>query len=435
MVDPDLLRAVHREVGDRLHREQQRRLHSGQGELLGATEQQYARKLIADVIREHAEKLMAIGQSPLDPETEQELAEGVHARMFGAGRLQGLLNDDSIEEISINGYDEVWVSRADADTDRPHELVDPVATSDEELIELVQGLAAYAGLNSRPWDAANPELDLTLADGSRLSAVMGVTPRPTVSIRRHRWDKAVLADLVGNGTMTDEAAEFLRAIIRARFNVMIAGGTKAGKTTLLRAMAAEVGPEERIITIENTLELGLHKFTDRHPNCVAMEARAANSEGQGEIKMDRLVRRTLRMAPDRVIVGEVLGPEVVQMLLAMGQGNDGSLSTIHARSAREVFERIATYGIMSAERLPHEASFRLAAGGLDYVVFISRHPKTGKRRLESILEVNGYDDSMLSSEIFAAGPLGPAAWTGTVPARRDYLSADGWQLPSGQGTW
>jgi pilus assembly protein CpaF len=426
--EPELLRAVHREVGDRLHREQQRRRGSGHGELSGAHVQQYTRRLIADVVREHAEKLLAAGEPPLSPEVEQDLVEGVHARMFGAGRLEALLNDEAIEEIAINGHDEIWVSRAESDA--PWERVASVAGSDEELVEVVQSLASYAGLNSRPWDAANPELDLTLPDGSRLSAVMGVTPRPSVSIRRHRWEKAELSDLIGNQTMTDEAASFLRAIMAARFNVMIAGGTKSGKTTLLRAMAAEIGPEERIVTVENALELGLHKFEDRHPNCVAMEVRLANSEGQGYIGMDRLVRRTLRMAPDRVIVGEVLGPEIVQMLNAMGQGNDGSMSTIHARSSREVFERIATYAIQAAERLPHEASFRLIAGGLDFVIFISRHPKTGKRRIESILEVNGYEDSVLASEIFAAGTNDSAAWTGTIPQRLDHLSAVGWRYPS-----
>lgn len=432
MVDPGLVRTIHREVGDRLHHEQQRRMRGGHGELVGADEQQYARRLIADVVREHAERLLAVGEPPLDPQIEQELAEGVHARMFGAGRLESLLNDESVEEIAINGYDEVWVSRAGSDA--PWEVADPVASSDEELVEVIQALAAYAGLNSRPWDAANPELDLTLPDGSRLSGVMGVTARPSVSIRRHRWEKAELSDLIGNDTITDEAASFLRAIVAARFNVMIAGGTKSGKTTLLRAMAAEIGPEERIVTVENALELGLHKFPDRHPNCVAMEVRLANSEGQGYIGMDRLVRRTLRMAPDRVIVGEVLGPEIVQMLNAMGQGNDGSMSTIHARSSREVFERIATYAIQSHERLPHEASFRLIAGGLDFVVFISRHPKTGKRRVESILEVNGYEDSVLASEIFAAGLADSATWTGTTPQRLDHLTVIGWQQPS-QGGW
>ena len=258
-VDPDLVRSVHREVGDRLHREQQRRAQTGLGELVGLGEQQFARKLISDVVREHAEQLLGIGQSPLDPETEQELAEGVFARMFGAGRLQALLNDDDIENIDINGYDKVWVTRADQAT---HEPADPVATSDEELIELIQSLAAYAGLNSRPWDAANPELDLQLPDGSRLSAAMGFSARPSVSIRLHRFQKVELADLVGNDTVTVEAADLLRAIVHARLNVMIAGGTRAGKTTLLRAMAAEIGPEERIITVERALELGLHKDED-----------------------------------------------------------------------------------------------------------------------------------------------------------------------------
>jgi Flp pilus assembly CpaF family ATPase len=430
-VDADLLRGVHREVGDRLHREQQRRAQTGLGELVSLGEQQYARKLIGDVVREHAEQLLGAGQSPLDPETEQELAEGVFARMFGAGRLQSLLNDDDIENIDINGCDGVWVTRAGQAT---HEPVDPVATSDEELIELIQSLASYAGLNSRPWDAANPELDLQLPDGSRLSAAMGVTPRPSVSIRMHRFQKVELVDLVGNDTLTEEAADFLRALVHARFNIMVAGATRAGKTTLLRAMAAEIGPDERIITVERALELGLRKDVARHPNCVEFEERIANSEGQGAVSMQRLVRRTLRQNPDRVIVGEVLGPEVIDMLNAMGQGNDGSMSTIHARSARDVFNRIATYAIQSQEQLPHAASFQLIAGGLDYVVFISRHPKTGKRRLDSVLEVNGFDDTVQASEIFAAGQVGSASWTGTMPSHIDRLAAAGWQ-PPGQEGW
>lgn len=429
-VDPDQVRRIHREVGDRLHREQQQLLRTGHGELRGASEQQFARKLIADVIREHAEKLMATGCSPLDPDAEQQLADGVHARMFGAGRLQSLLNDESIENIDINGCDEVWITRANSAT---HEVADPVATSDEELIELIQTLAAYAGLNSRPWDASNPELDMQLPDGSRLSAVMGVTVRPTISIRRHRFEKVELADLVGNGTLTEEAAEFLRAVVLARHNVMIAGATRAGKTTLLRAMAAEIPSHERIITVEKAFELGLRKNAGRHPNCVPMEERVANSEGQGAIGLSRLVRRTLRHNPDRVIVGEVLGPEVIDMLNAMGQGNDGSMSTIHARSSRDVFNRIATYAIQAEARLPHEASYQLIAGGLDYVVFISRHPATGRRRLDSILEINGFDQTVQASEIFAAGGHGSAVWTGTVPSRLEQLLAAGWRQPETRG--
>ena len=428
VVDPTLVRSVHREVGDRLQAEQIARRASGRAVLTGLGEQQLARKLIADAIREHTERLLAAGQAPLETEVEQELAEGVHARMFGAGRLQGMLNDAELENIDINGCDEVWVTRAGKAT---HERGDPVAGTDEELVELVQSLAAYAGLNSRPWDSANPELDLRLPDGSRLSAVMGVTERPSISIRRNRFEKVELADLIGNGTLTEDAATFLAAIVRARFNVMIAGATRAGKTTLLRAMAAEIGPEERIITVERALELGLRKHPDRHPNCVEFEERIANSEGQGAVPMSRLVRRTLRQNPDRAIVGEVLGPEVIDMLNAMGQGNDGSLSTIHARTARDVFGRIATYAVQSAERLPHEASYQLIAGGLDFVVFVSRDPVTGERRLETVLEVNGFDEGVLASGIFQAGPVGSAQWTGTMPSpeRNERLAAAGWRPP------
>ncbi|GAW48036.1 MULTISPECIES: CpaF family protein [unclassified Nocardioides] len=436
-VDQDLVKHIHRRTGELLHIEKERREAAQRrgervAELSGMAEQQFARKIIADVIRGHAEQLLARGKPTLGDETEFALAEGVHARMFGAGRLQVLLNDESIENIDINGCDEVWITRAGSAHPEPFE---PVASTDEELIELVQTLASYAGLNSRPWDSANPELDLQLPDGSRLSAVMGVSVRPSISIRRHRFEKVALADLVGLGSVTEEAAAFLTAIVKSRANVMIAGATDAGKTTLLRAMAGEIPAEERIITIEKALELGLRKDIDRHPNCVEFEAKVANSEGHGAVPMARLVQRTLRQNPDRVIVGEVLGPEVIDMLNAMGQGNDGSLSTIHARSARDVFNRIATYAIQSEERLPHEASYQLIAGGLDFVVFISRDPHTGDRRLDSILEVNGFEKSVLSSEIFAAPAKGHSAvWTGTVPGRIDELAAAGWVQP-GAGRW
>ncbi len=428
-LDPDLLRLVHREAGDRLHATHEQRRRDGLRQLSGLTEQQFAKKLINDVIRERAELALARGESPMDTAAEMELADAVHARMYGAGQLQALLNDESIENIDINGADEVWVTRAGS---ADHERVDPVASTDGELIELVQTLGSYAGLNSRPWDAANPELDLQLPDGSRLSAVMGVSARPSVSIRRHRFEKVELADLVGNGTMTEEMADFLRAVTVARLNVMIAGATSAGKTTLLRAMAAEIPVGERIITIEKALELGLRKDIDRHPNCVEFEERMANSEGQGAVTMQGLVRRTLRQNPDRVIVGEVLGPEVIDMLNAMGQGNDGSMSTIHARSARDVFSRIATYAIQSSQRLPHEATYQLIAGGLDVVVFISRDVASGQRRIESVLEVNGFDGTVLASEIFAVGAIGLAEWAETVPSRIDQLAYAGWDP---RGRW
>ncbi|MFE6510279.1 CpaF family protein [Nocardioides sp. NPDC057764] len=424
--DPDLARRIHRDLGSRLSQEQTRRRTAGQPELTGASERMFADKLLSDVLSEHADQQLAKGQSPLDPTSEKRLREAVTARLFGAGRLDELLKDESIENIDINGFDRVWVTRAGSTT---HELVDPVASSDDELIELIQGLAAYSGLNSRPWDTANPQLDLQLPDGSRLSAVQSVSTRPSISIRRDRLEKVELADLVGNGTVTEEAADLLRALIKGRFNVMVAGATRAGKTTLLRALAAEIGPHERIITIERSLELGLARYEDRHPNCVEFEERLANSEGLGAVSMKELVRRTLRQNPDRAIVGEVLGPEVVDMLNAMSQGNDGSLSTIHARSARQTFERIATYAIQAEERLPHEATYAMIAGALDYVVYISQDILTGKRRLETILEVTGFDGTVGSAEIFKLGPSGDAEFSGVQPSRFQELAAAGWRQP------
>jgi Flp pilus assembly CpaF family ATPase len=182
---------------------------------------------------------------------------------------------------------------------------------------------------------------------------------------------------------------------------------------LLRALANEIPAHERLITVERALELGLDQFPELHPNVVAFEYRLPNSEGQGEITMAELVRRSLRMNPSRVIVGEVLGDEIVTMLNAMTQGNDGSLSTIHANSSMEVFNRIATYAIQSEERLPIEATHMLIAGAIDFVVFIEKrndYSRGGRLRryVSSIREVTGCDGRVLSSEVFAVGHEGYA---------------------------
>jgi Flp pilus assembly CpaF family ATPase len=235
---------------------------------------------------------------------------------------------------------------------------------------------------------------------------MDVTVRPSISIRRSRLGKVFLSDLVGNGTLTPELGRFLSAAVAARKNIMISGSTNAGKTTLLRALANEISPTERLITVERALELGLDQFSELHPNVVAFEQRLPNSEGQGEISMAELVRRSLRMNPSRVIVGEVLGDEIVTMLNAMTQGNDGSLSTIHANSSMEVFNRIATYALQANERLPIEATHMLIAGAIDFVVFLEKRNEyaeggTLRRFVSSVREVAGVDGRVLSSEVFA----------------------------------
>jgi Flp pilus assembly CpaF family ATPase len=432
VVDHQLVKRFRQEAGDRIA--EQRRLDqlSGVPPMSAEDERQFARAVIAQILEEYARAEITVGRTPPDAEAEEGYAAAVHAALFGVGRLQPLLDDPGVENIDINGCDQVFVGYADGREVRG----EPVAESDEELIELIQVLGAYSGLSSRPFDSANPQLDLRLPDGSRLSAVMDVTRRPALSIRRARLGKVFLADLIGNGTVTQELGSFLTAAVTARKNIMIAGATNAGKTTLLRALANEIGPSERLITVERALELGLDQFPELHPNVVAFEERLPNSEGLGAISMAELVRRSLRMNPSRVIVGEVLGDEIVTMLNAMSQGNDGSLSTIHANSSSEVFNRISTYALQAAERLPIEASQMLVAGAIDFVVFVERRNDfarggTLRRVVTSVREVNGVDGRVLSSEVFAQGTDGRLRAHAPV-ACLDELLAHGYQPP---GAW
>jgi pilus assembly protein CpaF len=433
-MDHALVKRLRQEVGDRLARQRRLDADSGVQPMSAEDERQFARALISQVLDEYARGEITAGRRPPGAEEEEALAAGVHAALFGVGRLQPLLENPEIENIDINGCDRVFIGYANG----LEEMGEPVADSDEELVELIQILAAYSGLSSRPFDSANPQLDLRLPDGSRLSAVMDVTLRPALSIRRARLGKVFLSDLIGNGTFSSELGQFFKAAVAARKNIMIAGATNAGKTTLLRAIANEIPPHERLITVERALELGLDQFPELHPNVIAMEQRLPNSEGQGAISMAELVRRSLRMNPSRVIVGEVLGDEIVTMLNAMTQGNDGSLSTIHANSSVEVFNRVATYAIQAAERLPIEATHMLIAGAIDFVVFIEKrndYTRGGRLRryVSSVREVTGCDVRVLSSEVFAPGQDGAAVPHAPISCIEE-LAAHGYD-PSRQVMW
>jgi pilus assembly protein CpaF len=301
-----------------------------------------------------------------DADTEQRMAQEVLDALFGMGRLQGLIDDPDIENIDINGCDRVWVTYADGSK----VLMPPVADSDGELVDMMRAAGTRFGLSERRFDLARPELDLQLPGGSRLSALMAVTARPAVSIRRHRYSDLSFDDLVRLGSVDRSLSSLLGAAVRARKNIVVAGAMNSGKTTMLRALAAEVPPRERIVTIEQAFELGLDRIPDRHPDMVALEARPANVEGRGSISVADLVRRALRMNADRVIVGEVLGDEVLPMLNAMSQGRSGSMCTIHAESSAGVFRRIASYAVQAPERLPLEAANLLIAGSVHFVVFL-----------------------------------------------------------------
>jgi Flp pilus assembly CpaF family ATPase len=357
--DPGIVRAVRMEVAEDLAREG----------LVGLEEddrRELARSLALTRLQAISMQRMAGGSEPLDMADEQRIAQEVLDALFGLGKLQALIDDQSIENIDVNGFDVVWVTRADG----TKTLCAPVASSDEELVDLIRNAAARLGHSERRFDNSHPELDLRLPDGSRLSALMAVARRPVLSIRRHRFVGLSLDDLVRLDGMSPGLASFLGAAVRARKNIIVAGAMNSGKTTLMRALCNEIPSRERIVTIEQAFELGLDTMPDRYPDLVALEARQANAEGAGEISMGRLVRRGLRMNADRVIVGEVLGNEIIPMLNAMSQGRSGSMCTIHADSSAGVFRRIASYAVQADERLPVEATNLLVAGAIHFVVFL-----------------------------------------------------------------
>jgi pilus assembly protein CpaF len=404
-MDYTLVQRLRSEVADMLRTERRGRAERGDQLLSTDEERELGRSLILEALTRHRrEQLLAGGDAMPPVDDDRPIAEAVHAAMFGLGRLQALIEDPGLNNIEINGCDRVWLYR----TDGRIEPGPPVADSDAELIEWVRTAATYAGLSSRPFDPVHPWLEVRLPDGSRLCALMSVVERPAVSVRLYRNQRVVLADLGALGAFTDEVHAFLEAAVLGRCNLMVSGETFAGKTTLLRALGNAIPFDERLVTAEHFLELGFHHLPDLHRDVVAMEERLPNAEGAGALTLLELVERSRRMNPDRIIVGEVIGGEIVAMLDAMTQGEDGSLSTIHSRDSRMVFQRIATYALTSTARLPVEASGMLTAGGLDFVVHLTKaRTDDGRihRYVSSIREVVGWDGhQVLSSEVFTAPP-------------------------------
>ncbi|MBW3615707.1 MAG: Flp pilus assembly complex ATPase component TadA [Actinobacteria bacterium] len=394
-----LVRRLRTEVADQLAQRLRADEVAGRARLNQTDQRLFGRQLINQRLARYAQDLLEQGRPPLDAVAEAEIAQAVHDALFGFGPLQRLLEDDSIENIDANGCDEVWITRSDGTKER----APAIASSDDELIDLLRTAAARVGLTERRFDTGAPSLNLQLPDGSRLFAIMAVTQRPSLAIRRHRYPKVFLSDLQGLGTIDLALREFLAAAVRARKNIIVCGGVDAGKTTLLRALLNEIGPEERLVTIEDNFEIGLDRYPELHPDVVALEGRERNVEGEGEVSLVELVRWGLRMNPDRVIVGEVRGAEVLPMLNAMSQGNDGSMCTLHSNSSAGAFGKLAMYAIQAPERLPLEATNLLVANAVDLVVHLGRDSRS--RFVSSVREVVGADGSLvMSNEVFVPGP-------------------------------
>jgi Flp pilus assembly CpaF family ATPase len=407
LVAPDLavVREVRAVVAERLAEQlQAQRVDSPEAR------RELARSLVATELSERGRQRVRGGEEPWPFEVEMATAQAVMAALFGLGRLQPLIDDPTVENIEVDGHERVWVSYADGRIE-PHA---PIAESDDELVEILQLLAARTGSAERTFSSAQPALHLRLEDGSRLAAVAWTTPRVHVVIRRHRVRDVDLDAMVELGTLDTVLAQFLRAAVRAGKNIVVTGLQNAGKTTLIRALANEFAPMERFATIEKEYELYLHDLPERHPRVVAMEGREGSAEVDahgrraGEVTLTQLLTDALRLNLRRIIVGEVRGGEVLPMLEAMSTG-DGSLCTLHSRSAQHAIDRIVTLCLSDGGSMSDVFAYRLLAGSVDFFVHVELVDETatgGQRRrfVSQVVEVNGLGEHNRPATTAAFGP-------------------------------
>lgn len=439
-VEPLIARELKRQVAAELYEQ-------GAGAADEATRRQRGRALIEEAVARWSDAFaVANGVSPTR-EDDRALAETVYDLLFRAGRLQPYLDDPEVENILVNGCDDVWVSRAH----QPLQRVPPIADSDEELVELLQDLARRHGGGERGLSTSSPTLALRLEGGMRLQAMTGVTPRPYVAVRRHRVVQATLGDMVALGTVDSTLAAFLASAIRARKNVMITGTQGVGKTSLLRAMAGEIPPEERVGTLETEFELWLHELGHLR-QVVPMEGREGNGERvdgrvAGELTIGELIPAALRMTLSRIIVGEVRSAEVVPMLRVMTNGEGGSMCTLHARTPHMVVDRIAELCLEYGSQITDQLAYRLTANALDFIVHVSMIDETGvggrrHRFVSHVLEVIGLGEHGRPALNTVFGPAldqgEPRAVPRVPPACLDDLRRAGFDadlLDNPYGTW
>ncbi|MFE4599361.1 CpaF family protein [Kitasatospora indigofera] len=378
--------------------------------MTSADRQQLGLSLVNTVVSAWATDYAAAVR-PLSTGDEEAIKSAVFDELFQAGRLQQWLDNPDVENIIIAGHDDVRIDSRD----QPARQVGQIAESDAALIELVNQLVRNQGQGERSLTPATPTLNTRLADGSRLAAAAWVTPRPEIVIRRHRTRSQGLQDLVKWGTIDPTLAEFLRAVVRARKNVIVAGSQGVGKTSLMRAMAREIPSSERVGTLEGEYELWLHEDPEG-PTVVAFEGREGNGErgpdgkAAGEITLTELFAQSLRMSLRRVIVGEVRGKEVLPMLHAMNEGEGGSMCTLHARSAEMAIERLVMLAMQDeGTQMSDSLAYRLIANAIDFIVYLRLVDETevgGTRHrfVSHIVEVTGVGEGGRPSRQTVFGP-------------------------------
>ena len=420
----DPTRELRRNVQEQIQKELLKRLDMKRIALSGVDQAELeatAREKISQIVNE----VIANGRLPaeIDP---GRLEEDVFNEAMRLGPLEELLADDTVTEIMVNGHDKVYVERHGK-----LQLSDCQFMDDASVMSVIERIVAPLG---RRIDESQPYVDARLADGSRVNAIVPplAISGPTLTIRKFSKKSLTAEDFVRFGTWTPNAAEFMKLCVLLRKNIVVAGGTGSGKTTLLNLLSGFIPVDERIVTIEDAAELRLQQ-----PHVVRLEARPPNIEGKGAVTIRDLVKNSLRMRPDRIIVGECRGGEALDMLQAMNTGHDGSLTTVHANSPHDVVSRLETMVLMSGLELPTRAIREQIASAVDIIIHESRL-SDGSRKVVAITEVTGlegdrivmqdlftFEQSGLTEDGHVAGKFKP---TGAMPTWFDQLAGRGWRV-------
>ena len=419
--DSDPLRELRRSVQTQIQQELLKRM-----DMKRLTMQGIDREGLEDTAREKIrgiiDEVVANGKLPagIDPD---RLEEDIFNEAMRLGPLEELLADESVTEIMVNGPEKVYIERGGKLV-----LSDCQFSDDASVMAVIERIVAPLG---RRIDESQPYVDARLADGSRVNAIIAplALSGPTITIRKFAKKALTPEDFVRFGTWTPDAAKFMELCVRLRKNIIVAGGTGSGKTTLLNLLSGYIPENERIVTVEDAAELRLQQ-----PHVVRLEARPPNIEGKGAVTIRDLVKNCLRMRPDRIIVGECRGGEALDMLQAMNTGHDGSLTTVHANSPRDVISRLETMVLMSGMELPSRAIREQIQSAVDIIIHESRM-SDGSRKVTAITEVTGMEgNQIVMQDIFAFNQTGIDANgkivgrmkpTGAIPTWIDHVKARG----------
>lgn len=389
---------------------------------------QLDRETVKAEVGEMVATLAAQENAPMTLLERERLAQEVLDEVFGLGPLEPLMKDHTISDILVNTYKNVYIERNGL-----LERTSAAFRNDQHLMTIIDRIVSAVG---RRIDESSPMVDARLADGSRVNAIIPplAIDGPCLSIRRFGRDPLTANDLVENESLTSKMIDLLRGCVYSRLNILVSGGTGAGKTTLLNVLSSFISNRERIVTIEDAAELQLHQ-----EHVVRLETRPPNVEGKGAIRQRQLVINSLRMRPDRIIVGEVRGEEALDMLQAMNTGHDGSLTTIHANTPRDALARLETMVAMANLNIPESAIRRQIASAIDVVVQVTRL-SDGRRRVSNLSEVTGMEGEVVTmQDIFIYKKLGIGENgevlgrfmpTGIRPKFAERLVTSGIQLPA-----